>query len=58
MKEKILEKIARRLSQLGMSQTSEQAYNDLSCAYGANFSDLCAIYRLTDEECDYICFPE
>lgn len=60
MKEKILEKIARRLSQFGMSQTPEQAYDELrNCSTGC-FDNLCAIYRFTIEERNYVwCdFPE
>lgn len=56
MKKQILEKIARRQSQLGMAQNPEQAYNGLIGSTGIIFSELCVLYDLTKEECEYVYF--
>ena len=58
MKKRILKKIANKLSQFGMSQTPEEAYRELLKLSGINFSDLCAIYNLTNEECNYVAYDD
>lgn len=50
MKEKILTKIAKKLSEFNMSQTPEQAYEELRNCSLKCFYELCYIYRFTEEE--------
>lgn len=56
MKEQILAKIANNLRKNGLDKkyTSEQAFNEIVCATGSNFSDLMEIYDFTQEERDYL----
>ena len=55
MKDIILNKIAVVLSRLKIYNiSSDEAYKELIKTNGINFSELCAIYQLTDDEIDYI----
>ncbi|MGN0966926.1 MAG: hypothetical protein ACI4OP_04960 [Candidatus Coprovivens sp.] len=54
MKQKILQKIANRLTQLSVKQEPEEAYNELLTCSIKCFNDLCAIYRFTEEEETYL----
>ena len=55
MKDIILNKIAVVLSRLKIYNISSgEAYINLQKTSGINFSDLCTIYQLTDDEIDYI----
>lgn len=55
MKDVILNKISVVLSRLKIYNiSSDEAYKGLTETSGMNFSDLCAIYQLTDDEIGYI----